>query len=274
MVLLRKLSIASVGAAAILSVLSGPVSAFTITQARGSDWDFQDPLGNLDPGVTGTVTLNPLLARYLAPPTAGGALFTRFIAEAPNRFPNWTAVSGAALGGILTINDYDARDYAAEPNPIFPGPRGGVDMRATYTRAATDPEIADLRFIQIFTDNAGDNGTLRTQIDRITNTEMLPWYYPEERNTARSTPTTITFIDTPSDRVRSTPFNRTVRFETYLSTFDNTTKVATIRDGWSWGYDVQTEQAVPEPLTILASATALGFGAFFKKQVSKKPKKN
>ncbi len=33
--------------------------------------------------------------------------------------------------------------------------------------------------------------------------------------------------------------------------------------------NVQAE-AVPEPLTILASATALGFGAFFKREHSKK----
>jgi hypothetical protein len=33
-------------------------------------------------------------------------------------------------------------------------------------------------------------------------------------------------------------------------------------------------QAVPEPLTMLASATALGFGAFFKRQHSKKQKKS
>jgi hypothetical protein len=47
--------------------------------------------------------------------------------------------------------------------------------------------------------------------------------------------------------------------------------VATIRDGWSWGYDVQ---AVPEPLTIFGSVMGLGFGAFFKRKVSRKPKKN
>jgi len=33
-------------------------------------------------------------------------------------------------------------------------------------------------------------------------------------------------------------------------------------------------QPVPEPLTMLASATALGFGAFFKRQHSKKPQKS
>jgi hypothetical protein len=86
----------------------------------------------------------------------------------------------------------------------------------------------------------------------------------------------MTFFDIPSDPIpSSTPFNRTVRFETYLASFDNTTKVATIHDGWSWGYDINVQtEAVPEPLTILASATALGFGAFFKREVSRKPKKN
>ena len=37
--------------------------------------------------------------------------------------------------------------------------------------------------------------------------------------------------------------------------------------------NIQTEP-VPEPLTMLASATALGFGAFFKRQHSKKPQKS
>jgi hypothetical protein len=33
-------------------------------------------------------------------------------------------------------------------------------------------------------------------------------------------------------------------------------------------------ESVPEPLTMLASATALGFGAFLKREHSKKPKKS
>jgi hypothetical protein len=81
----------------------------------------------------------------------------------------------------------------------------------------------------------------------------------------------MNFIDSPSDLVKTIPFNRTVSFETYLSTFDNTNKVATIHDGWSWGYEVQ---AVPEPVTIIGSAMGLGLGAFFKRQVSRKSKKN
>jgi hypothetical protein len=275
MTLLRKLSIATAGASAILSVLSVPVSAFTITQARGAAWDFSDPLGNLSAGATGTVALNPLLARYLPPPAAGATFFTQFIADAPNRFPNWTAVSGGALGGILTINEYDARDYAAEPRLGWSTPRGGADMDVIYSRAATDPAISNLRFIQMFIDNRGPNGMRGIDRPRVVQ-DMLPWYYSDAAHTERSTPDTMTFFDIPSDPIpSSTPFNRTVSFETYLATFDNTTKVATIHDGWSWGYDINVQtEGVPEPLTILASATALGFGAFFKREVSRKPKKN
>jgi hypothetical protein len=276
MVLLKKLSIATAGASAILSVFSVPVSAFTINLPANSNWDILDPLGNLSPGATGTVGLNPVVPRYLAPPTAGSTLFTLFQAEAPTYFPNWTAVSGAALGGTLTIDEYDARDFVAEPQPGWSTPRGGVDMKATYTRAATDPEISNLRFIQLFIDNSGPNGALVRHIDPFPNTDRLPWYYTDAQHNFRSTPTTMTIVDTPSDPIPpSIPFNRRVSFETYLATFDNTTKVATIRDGWSWGYDINVQtEAVPEPLTILASATALGFGAFFKKEVSRKPKKN
>ncbi len=278
MTLLRKLSIATAGASAILSVLSVPVSAFTIAQPRGTDYDLFDPLGGLPPGASGSVRLAALGVEYLPPPAAGATLFTQFGAEAPNEFPNWTAVSGSALNGILTINEYDARDYVAEPGgPEFSTPRGGVNMNATYTRAATDPTIADLRFIQLFTDNRGINGALVSDIDRLLSTDrtdQLPWYFSQALHERFSTPTTMIFEDIPSDPVTSIPFNRTVRFETYLATFDNTTKVATIRDGWSWGYNIQATQAVPEPLTILSSAVALGFGASFKKEFSRKRKKN
>jgi len=44
-------------------------------------------------------------------------------------------------------------------------------------------------------------------------------------------------------------------------------------DGQGLTVNIQT-QPVPEPLTMLASATALGFGAFLKREHSKKPKKS
>ena len=274
MVLLRKLLIASAGAAAILSSLAAPVSAFNIIQPTGTAWDLSDPLGNLPAGATGDVTLNPrFFVGYLTPPPAGSTFFTRFAADAVTQFPGWTAVSGSPLGGTLTINEYDARDYAAEPDPQVSTPAGGADMDATYTRAATDPAIADLRFIQLFTYNTGIS-----HIDPFPNRygDTLPWYWTENEHTAYSTPNTMSFGDFPVvSGLTQVPFNSSVLFETYLATFDNTTKVATIRDGWRWGYEINVQtEAVPEPLTILASATALGFGAFFKREVSRKPKKN
>lgn len=44
-------------------------------------------------------------------------------------------------------------------------------------------------------------------------------------------------------------------------------------DGQGFTVDIRTEPT-PEPLTMLASATALGFGALFKRQHSKNPKKS
>lgn len=44
-------------------------------------------------------------------------------------------------------------------------------------------------------------------------------------------------------------------------------------DGQGFTVDIRTEPT-PEPLTMLASATALGFGAFFKRQHSKNQKKS
>ena len=160
------------------------------------------------------------------------------------------AVAGAALNGTLTINEYDARDYVAEPSDLST-PRGGADMRATFARAAADPAIANLRFINLFTDNTGPDGALVSHIDPFPNddpaTNRLPWYYTEAEHAANSTATNMTFIDGPSDAVSSIPFSRTVSLETYLATFDATTKVATIRDGWSWGYTVGAAAVIPEP---------------------------
>jgi hypothetical protein len=158
----------------------------------------------------------------------------------------------------------------------------------------------------LFTDNTGTNGALVSHIDPFPNDDRLPWYYTDAEHTKYSTANTMTFLDSPNDAVTSIPFNRTVRFETYLATFNNNTKVATIRDGWSWGYDVKAAktvkgttisdgwsggddvqavkkttisdgddiQAVPEPATIFGSAMALGCGAFFKRKVSRKRKKS
>jgi hypothetical protein len=90
-------------------------------------------------------------------------------------------------------------------------------------------------------------------IDPFPNDDTLPFYY-----TAAEGINNLTFDDHPSDPVTGVPFNRTVTFQTYEASFDDVNKVATIRDGFSWGYNIVV---VPEPgslsLMILAGGCLL-----------------
>ena len=193
-------------------------------------------LTQLPPGASGSVTLNPDPVTYLAAPAAGSAFMTTFAADV-GQYPGWTAVSGAALGGTLTINSYLARDYGTRNStPAKSVPRGGADMNATYAPAGGEPT---LRWIQMFTDNTGPGGAMVMHIDPFPNDDTLPFYY-----TAAEGINNLTFDDHPNDAVTSVPFNRTVTFQTYEASFNDTTKVATICDGFSWGYNIVV---VPEP---------------------------
>jgi hypothetical protein len=232
-----------VASISLLFLSCGASSAITINPTP-TYYDYADFLGALPAGAVGTVSLNPANVTYLSPPIAGSLVFTRFAAEAPTQFAGWTADSAAALNGTLLIDEYDARDYVAEQwTPPKFVPRGGADMTATYTRAATDPTTADMRFIQLFTDNTGAGGAVVSHIDPFPNDDTLPWYWTDAEHASHSTATTMTFDDHPSDPVTAVPFHRSVRFDTYLSTFDTTTKEAQIRDGWSWGYDIAVVNA-------------------------------
>ena len=206
-------------------------------------------LTQLPPGASGSVTLNPDPVTYLAPPAAGSVFLTTFAADV-GQYPGWTAVTGAALGGTLTLNSYLARDYgtrnSATPKSV---PRGGADMNATYAPANGEPT---LRWIQMFTDNSGPGGAQVVHIDPFANDDTLPFYY-----TVAEGINNLTFDDHPSDRVTSVPFNRTVTFQTYEASFDDNTKVATIRDGYSWGYNIVV---VPEPGSL--SLLMLAGGGF------------
>jgi hypothetical protein len=232
-----------VASISLLFLSCGASSAITINPTP-TYYDYSDFLGALPAGAIGTVSLNPANVTYLSPPTAGSLIFTRFAAEAPTEFPGWTAVSAAALNGTLLIDEYDARDFVAEQwDPPLTVPRGGADMIATYTRVATDPGTADMRFIQVFTKNTGAAGALESHIDPFHNDDTLPWYWTDAEHASHSTATMMGFEDTPSSLVTAVPFHRSARFETYLATFDTTTKEAQIRDGWSWGYDIAVVNA-------------------------------
>ncbi len=277
--------------ASVVTIIGGfslPSFAFTIVGPTGDNYRDSVNLTKLVPpfpaGTVGTVKLNPTqdpkLPKpwdniYLDPPANNADIFDVFAADAATQFAGWTAKPGAALGGTLTINTYQAIDCGTPVTPIdisvcdgISVPRGGAAIIATYARGAADPAIKDLRFISLFTDNRGENGALVSHIDPFPNDhdDDLPWYYTEGqtteswRPTGANPPTAMLFQDLPSDSIRKIPFSRVVRFETYLATFDLATKDATIHDGWKWGYDIialcPAPQTAPKikSLDILATA--------------------
>ena len=262
--------------ASVVTIIGGfslPSFAFTIVGPTGANYRPSVDLTELvivpyAPGaLVGTVKLNPTqdpkLPKpwdniYLDPPANNADIFDVFAADAATQFAGWTAKPGAALGGTLTINTYQAIDCGTPVTPIDifvcdgkSVPRGAAAIIATYARGAADPAIKDLRFISLFTDNRGENGALVSHIDPFPNDDDLPWYYTEGqtteswRPTGANPPTATLFQDLPSDSIRKIPFSRVVRFETYLATFDLATKDATIHDGWRWGYDITARCPAP-----------------------------
>jgi hypothetical protein len=217
-------------------------AAITIVQPAGANYVESVALTNLPPGATGTVKLNPIKPLAVLAPPAGGSLFMTTFAADVGQYPGWTAATGAALAGTLTINTYKARDDG--------NPRGGADMTATYVPAEAEAAMS-FAWIQVYTDNAGPGGALRKHIDPWPNdgTDKGPFYYNSDEGIVN-----LVFDDHPWDNVSSIPFNRTVTFETYLSTFDSNTKVATIHDGYSWGYTIT---AIPEPGSLVGVACML-----------------
>lgn len=277
--------------ASVVTIIGGfslPSFAFDIVGPTGANYRESVDLTKLlivpyaPDALVGTVKLNPTqdpkLPKpwdnlYLPPPPNNANIFTVFNADAATQFAGWTAKPGAALGGRLSIINYQAVDCGTPLTPkeqalctangINRIPGGGAIMDAFYRKGAADPAIQDLRFIQLFTDNTGKNGALDSHIDPVPNSDNLPWYYTEEQTTANqgppgaNPPTVMAFSDGPSDPVNEIPFNRTVRFETYLATFDLATKVATIHDGWRWGYDITALCPAPQKAPKIKSLAPL-----------------
>lgn len=224
-------------------LLSTPASAaITIVQAAGDDYVPMVAVTGLPLGASGTVTLDPAPVAHLGAPGMGSDFLATFVADVA-QYPGWTAVTGAALNGTLTIERYQA----ISPHTTIASPSGGARMRASYVVAAMDGfALADLKWIQTFTDNTGMGGALVSHIDPFPNDDppmaQAPWYY----TAAEDGGTLSVFSDVPGDAIASIPFNRTVGFETYLASFDVANKVATIHDGFAWGYEIVV---VPEPST-------------------------
>lgn len=223
-----------------------------------------------------TSTLNPDPVVYLDPPVNGSSFWNTFSAD-QSEYPGWTLDTGDPLSGTLSIINYLALDR----NNCC----GGARMQAVYQNDfENDPY--PVTFIQMWYDNYstggnrhidpnhnepgenftdtngngtwdpgepfedfGDDGKVNTGDcgegdGKYNPPDTEPFYYTEcERNACGTN-----FEDYPYNCCLSCPSFTWNRFDTYLCSWDDTTKVVTVHDGWRWGYDLN---CVPEPATLL-----------------------
>lgn len=223
-------------------IINNPVGANHVGVAMGADGD--------------TVTLNPDPAGYLA---AGGAEAMAVRAQLLVEFPAATGwvfpALGGALAGTLNIDRYLARVPA--PHTL------GAEFQARYTRAATDPALANLRWVQMVTTNY----MASPFIDPPGNDPEPgnpPFYYTEAQHlmfSANATPNPagaydLWFRDFPAQPCRRHPDNWFVRFSLFLATYipgaGGIPGNVTLHDGVRWGYDARcvSFKNVPEPSSI------------------------
>lgn len=189
-------------------------------------------------GYTGTSTLMPDPIQHLAPPAANDLLDKTFTADIA-QYPGWSLnLPGTALNGMLDIATYAATDLG--------GCTGGASIDATYVPAAGDP--SGLTFIQVFVDN-----TAGTHIDPFPNDDTEPMYYTAAERAQRG----LEFMDNPQAGPLPPNDTENTVYSTYLMSFNATTHVVTVYDGFTWGYqDVTTGRGggggngLPEPSTI------------------------
>jgi len=197
-------------------------------------------------GILATSTLNPDPATHLNAPAANSLFLTTFAADV-NQYPGWTAVTGTALGGVLTITDYKAT--APEPRA------GGARMIATYAPSQAEINnggfVSNLRWVQMITSTLSG-----THIDPHPNDDTLLFYYTEVEHASLG----LTFQDLPQigPTLPTADFDYSATFELYLVSSDAANKKVTVHDGMKWGYDVKV-RTVPEPSTGLLVSVGLVF---------------
>jgi hypothetical protein len=225
-------------------IINNPAAANHIPAALGADGD--------------SSVLRPDPVRYLA---AGGPEAAELFAVLTLDFPaatGWTFMQGGALSGTLNVDQYIARVPAEH--------RLGAGFEARYTRAATDPPVENLRWIQLV--NTTRDGP-RAFVDPLPNDPEPgnpPFFYTEDQNFNRSSnrlPSPfgnydLLFSDFPAQDCRDHPDFWTLRFATFLVTYTPTPGgvpgMVTIHDGVEWGYDAT---CVPETRTAVYVVIAL-----------------
>jgi len=192
------------------------------------------------------------------------------------QFPTWTFnfQPGNGLNGTLNINTYVPTSTGDD--------NGGGKIDATYTRANTDPTIANLRWVQLVTTNLPLGGGPTTgYIDPLPNDDTLPFYWtnPEDGQAlnGNKTATTYHFFDnssrTPPSGSPTTTWNGALLLASWSDPGGNNwtdatpplgNRTVTIYDGISWGWSLTdpADAGVPElgtwSLMIIGLAAAGG----------------
>ncbi len=218
---------------------------------------------------TSTLNPNPAIQRNTCPWITNG-LYAQGFTDANGKGINgWTVNTGLALSGSLTLEKYFSW-VTQQPTENINGGSfggksytqagwGGADIRILYTPGAGDPTGAAVHWMQaIYTNAPNSNGTppngysagggYYEYLDNYGTAGTNPNYdnnYPTPANN----PTTSTeFADAPSRR--QLPFGTTTwQAQTFVDTFNTTTKTINIYgSGIWWGFNLTT--AVPEPATL------------------------
>jgi len=231
----------------------------------------------------------PFQAFHLDPPDIGSDFMNTFIAD-NQEYPGWTAVKGDPLSGTLTINEYLARDDGGckggatmdaayspdtsnDPSKLtfiqmwsdnYSGPTLGVtEMHIDPTHNEPGEPFTDTNgngswdVGEPFSD-VGHDGTPNTRDwgekdGKYNPPDTEPFYYTEEERNAYG----LSFRDEPYNTCLASacPFNYWNLFDTYLCSWDATSKQVTVHDGWSWGYDLN---CVPVPTSMTLAVLGLG----------------
>ncbi|MBW4617670.1 MAG: PEP-CTERM sorting domain-containing protein [Desmonostoc vinosum HA7617-LM4] len=186
-------------------------------------------------------------------------------------YPEFTYVAGGAREGVLTISKLDA---------FQDGTQGGLDIIANFAGAASSNIYRWIQYIELSSIKPPFKGAKTSPFtdpppdDRD---DKLPFYETDtERNTEGTGYVTggnlndnPRFWDGP--RANNTRAPLTFHLNLFLTDFDSAKKTVTIYDGVQYGFKIEK---VPEPITILGSSVALGFGVLFRKEFSRRSKKS
>jgi hypothetical protein len=233
-------------------ICSSATAGITIVQAT-----FDNYVGSRSiPGEDWWSVLDPALVQHI--PSASQILKD----ELAERYPTWTFTYSGALNGTLTIDKYKATAVQEQM-----GQRGGAYLEATYTRAAGDPPIGELFWIQLIKSQVFDPVTPAYEqfIDPLGgDDDGRPFYWDPVENEQYSNQAlgTLRFIDGPWRYAPEPMMTIDWEAELMLAAWSGGgSHSVTVYDGARWGFRLSSlepnrfpPRSVPEPngyLTLL-----------------------